>query len=169
MRDAQDGRGDAYADLLVLLTAVSRRYVLSRLGRAPWVEDVVQETLLSVHVARHTYDRHRPFAPWFYAILKSRLIDAVRRERRTAGREIAGQGLPEPSSTESTVGDEIDVEAIRRALASLPERHRQVIHGLKYRDESVRDVAGRLGLSEAAVKVTAHRGYRMLKRLLGGR
>jgi DNA-directed RNA polymerase specialized sigma24 family protein len=33
----------------------------------------------------------------------------------------------------------------------------------------VRDIARRLGLSESAVKVTAHRGYRALRRLLGGR
>jgi DNA-directed RNA polymerase specialized sigma24 family protein len=32
----------------------------------------------------------------------------------------------------------------------------------------VREVAGRLNMSESAVKVTAHRGYRALRRLLGG-
>jgi DNA-directed RNA polymerase specialized sigma24 family protein len=39
---------------------------------------------------------------------------------------------------------------------------------MKFQDQSVRDVAGGLGMSESAVKVTAHRGYRVLKRLLGG-
>jgi DNA-directed RNA polymerase specialized sigma24 family protein len=39
---------------------------------------------------------------------------------------------------------------------------------MKMRDESVREVAGRLGMSESAVKITAHRGYQALKRLLRG-
>jgi DNA-directed RNA polymerase specialized sigma24 family protein len=43
-----------------------------------------------------------------------------------------------------------------------------VIEGLKFKDQSVRDVAGRLKMSESAVKVTAHRGYKMLRRLLEG-
>ena len=64
--------------------------------------------------------------------------------------------------------DEIDVEAIHAAVAALPQRQRQVIEALKFQDQSVREVAGRLSMTESAVKVTAHRGYRALKRLLRG-
>jgi RNA polymerase sigma-70 factor (ECF subfamily) len=52
-------------------------------------------------------------------------------------------------------------------VAALPARQRDVIVGLKFEDRSVREVAGRMGMSESAVKVTAHRGYRALKRVLG--
>ena len=55
------------------------------------------------------------------------------------------------------------------AVAALPARQREVIEALKLKDQSVREVAGRLKMSESAVKVTAHRGYRVLKRLLGDR
>ena len=64
--------------------------------------------------------------------------------------------------------EEIDAEAIQAAVQSLPNRQRAVIEGLKFKDQSVREVAGQLNMSESAVKVTAHRGYRALKRLLGG-
>jgi RNA polymerase sigma-70 factor, ECF subfamily len=169
MRQAQAGGQSAYAELLVMLTSVTRRYARARLGDVPWLDDVVQETLLALHVARHTYDGHRPFAPWFYAIAKSRLVDGVRRQRRVTSREAASPELVEAAAGAAPVRDELDVDAIRQALASLPSRQRDVIEGLKYRDESVRDIARRLGLSESAVKVTAHRGYRALRRLLGGR
>jgi DNA-directed RNA polymerase specialized sigma24 family protein len=43
------------------------------------------------------------------------------------------------------------------------------VSALKLRDESVKDVSARLGMSSSAVKVTAHRGYRALRRLLGER
>ena len=170
MRLAQQGDQASYADLLGRLTGFARRYARGRLGDVAWIDDVVQETLLTVHRARHTCDTARAFAPWFYAIVSSRVIDAVRRERRIAGRELGADVLPEPHATDQPrAEDAVDVDAIRAAVAALPPRQRQVIEGLKYRDESVRDVAERLGMSESAVKVTAHRGYKFLRRLLGAR
>ncbi|MEP6914803.1 MAG: sigma-70 family RNA polymerase sigma factor, partial [Acidobacteriota bacterium] len=96
-------------------------------------------------------------------------IDVLRRERRVTSREVPGDELRDaPASGGTTVRDHIDVEAIHAAVASLPSRQREVIQALKFQDASVRDVAGRLSMTESAVKVTAHRGYRALRRLLGG-
>ena len=73
MRRAQDGDRIAYASLLTLLTSVTRQFVRRHVGSSVlWVDDVVQETLLSVHGARQTYDAGRPFGPWFYAIASNR-------------------------------------------------------------------------------------------------
>ena len=168
MRMAQAGDQDAYTSLLLLLTSTTRQFARARLGGVPWIDDVVQETLLTVHRALHTYDPARPFGPWFYAIASTRLIDAVRRERRITRRELprdSGFDVAQPSAADP----DIDVEAIRAAVKSLPERQRDVIEGLKYRDESVRDVASRTNMTISAVKVTAHRGYRTLRKMLGGR
>ena len=169
MRLALGGDQMAYASLLALLTSLARQFARARLGPVPWIEDVVQETLLAVHGGRQTYDLERPFAPWFYAIASNRLVDVLRRERRVAAREVAGDSLPDaPLRGGASVRDEIDVDAIHAAMALLPARQREVIEALKFRDQSVREVAGRLSMTESAVKVTAHRGYRALKRLLGG-
>ena len=89
-------------------------------------------------------------------------------ERRVTAREIGSDGLPDLPIAAGATRDDIDVDAIHSAVASLPVRQREVIQGLKFQDQSVREVAGRLHMSESAVKVTAHRGYRALKRLLGG-
>src|SRR5262245_40730131 len=168
MRLAQNGDRMAYASLLVLLTSLTQQFVRKRFGASVWVDDVVQETLLSIHGARQTYDPRRPFGPWFYAIASNRMIDVLRRERRVRSREIVGEELPETAgSTTDRARDEIDVEAIRAAVAALPDRQRQVIEGLKFEDRSVRELANRTGMSESAVKVTAHRGYKTLKRVLG--
>lgn len=168
MRLAQAGDQQAYAALLVLLTAAMRRFARGRLGAVAWVDDVVQETLLTVHRARHTYDADRPFAPWFYAIAMSRLIDGARRERRVTSHEVAGELLPDRAA-DAPADDTIDVEAIRAAVGALPPRQREIIEALKFDDQSVREVAGRLNMSESAVKVSAHRGYKLLKRVLGRR
>lgn len=168
MRLGQKGDREAYAELLAKLTVVARRYVRGKYGDVPWIDDVVQETLISVHRARRTYDATRAFVPWFYAIASNRLIDAKRRESRIAKRELGADTLPEPARPTAPDHGEFDITLIRRAVASLPPRQRSVIEAMKFRDESVREVSGRLGMTPSAVKVTAHRGYLALRRILGG-
>jgi RNA polymerase sigma-70 factor (ECF subfamily) len=162
---AQNGDGDAYAELLTLLSGIARQFARNRLGDVPWLDDVAQETLVTIHKARHTYDARRPFAPWFYAILASRMIDVLRRERRVAARETGTDVLPD--RVETTRASELDVARVAKALSALPRRQREIVVGLKFHDESVKTLSARTGMSESAVKVTAHRAYRALRRLLG--
>ncbi len=168
----QQGDAAAYAELLTMLAATARQYTRNRLGDVPWLDDVAQEALLTVHAARRTYDARRPFAPWFYAILSSRMIDVLRKERRVSSREIASDAVPEPPSAAPSAhgGSGVaDMDQLQAALRSLPERQRRVVSALKLEDQSVREVSARLNMSESAVKVAAHRGYKALRRLLGGK
>lgn len=175
MREAQHGDERAYAELLTLLAPIVARHARRKVGHVPWVDDVVQETLLTVHRSRHTYDPDRPFAPWFYAIAGSRLIDVLRRERRVTSREVGAEDLSDVGDrgAEGTWGAEarsaLDVDAIRAAVDALPARQRDAIDALKYRGESVGAASRRLGMTEPAVKIAAHRGYKTLRRLLGRR
>jgi len=168
---AQQGDAIAYAALLTMLAATARQYARNRLGDVPWLDDVAQETLLTVDRARRTYDARRPFAPWFYAILSSRMVDVIRRERRVSTREFGTDVLPESASASPAVEDDggVDAGRVRVALDELPPRQREIVSALKLRDESVKEVSARMGMSESAVKVAAHRGYRALRRLLGSR
>lgn len=136
-------------------------------GDVAWADDAVQETLVSLHRARHTFDPSRPFAPWLYAIAQNRMIDVARRERRISDREQGADVLPETAVAATGGPTGIDPDRVRAALAALPQRQRDVIVGMKFGDESVREVGARLGMSDSAVKVTAHRGYKVLRRLLG--
>ena len=168
MLRAQQGEHEAYAELLVLLTAATRTYVRSRVGRlVPWIDDAVQETLVAVHHARHTFDGRKPFAPWFYAIARNRFVDVLRREQRVRQHEIPGAVWPELATATDDRASRVDMDAVLQALASLPPRQREVVEAIKLRDESVRDIAARLDMTLTSVKVTAHRGYRTLRRLLG--
>ena len=172
MIDTQRGDAAAYAELLTLLAATARQYTRNRLGDVPWLDDVAQEVLLTVHKARSTYDSRRPFAPWFYAILSHRMIDVLRKERRVSAREVGGDVLPEPADQTGLPPEgvhDVDSGTLRSALDALPARQREVVSALKLRDESVKEISERLGMSVSSVKVTAHRGYRALRRLLGNR
>src|SRR5690348_2986078 len=86
MRAAIGGDSAAYHTLLQSLSTVLRPAVRrgftqagARLGD---VEDVVQETLLALHLKRNTWDPSQPLGPWERAIARHKLIDALRRRGR---------------------------------------------------------------------------------------
>ena len=166
---AQGGDAAAYEHALRLLADAARAYVWRRIGAADWREDVVQEILLTVHRARHTYDPARPFGPWFYAIAGARLIDAIRSRRRVILREVADDDVL-ARQVDATAGSGVPAidERLALAVTSLPRVQREVVSLLKFEDLSVREVAARLGLSESAVKTTAHRGYARLRSRVKG-
>ena len=163
MIEAQGGNRVAYEELLTRVAGVVQAFVRRRVGDASWSDDVVQECLVALHRARHTYDSTRPFAPWLYAIAQNRLVDALRIQRRRLLREIQPELMPEPANRPLQERDALMAD-VRRAGAGLPDHQRQVIELLKFEDLSVAEVAARLGMTESNVKVTAHRGYRALRR-----
>jgi RNA polymerase sigma-70 factor (ECF subfamily) len=170
MAASQAGNAGAYDELLRLLASAARGVVGRRIGRVDWAEDVVQDVLLTVHRSRMTYDPARPFGPWFYAIVTSRLVDALRaRRRRGTAEPFDEDALQGWSPARADTGPSDDVRLVlAQAVARLPRVQREVVSLLKYEDLSVRDVASRLGMSESAVKVTAHRGYAHLRQRLKG-
>src|SRR6516225_8504459 len=53
-------------------------FARARVGDAD-IEDAVQETLLAIHLKRHTWDRNQKLGPWVNAIARHKIIDAMRR------------------------------------------------------------------------------------------
>ena len=53
-------------------------FARARLGDAD-IEDAVQETLLAIHLKRHTWDPSQKLAPWVNAVARHKIIDAMRR------------------------------------------------------------------------------------------
>jgi len=169
MEAAQAGDRVAYEHLLVELLPFVRGVVRQRV-RSGEEDDVVQEVLLSIHSARHTYRPGRPLAPWVRAIARNASIDWLRREvrvrQRASDADTAEIPAPAPAG---------DVEArplppgLQRALEKLPEPQREAVVLLKVQGLSVAEAASRLGVSPGAVKLRAHRGYRALRTSLGAR
>ena len=165
MRAANAGDGAAYTQLLTALAPVLRataRRSLAPMGLEGETEDVVQETLLAIHLKRHTWDEERPIGPWVRAIAHHKLVDAVRR-RRGAERRVEvpvedwADVLPAPGPDPDR-----SVEQVDRYLEMLPPRQRDVVRALTMEGNSVRDTAQRLETSEGNVRVALHRGLAAL-------
>jgi len=83
MRAALAGDESAYRRLLEEIGRAVRAmargaFSRARVGDAD-VEDVVQETLLAIHLKRQTWDGGMKLAPWVNAIARHKIIDAMRR------------------------------------------------------------------------------------------
>jgi RNA polymerase sigma factor (sigma-70 family) len=162
MRLALDGDQIAYKTLLSGITPQVRmhaRRVLARSGRGQAeIEDIVQETLLAVHLKRGSWDRTMPFTPWLNAIARYKTIDMLR--RIGARGEIELDGIEDIIAAPEESGDyQLDAQ---RMLAALDGRQRQIVEQVSLAGRSASDVGRQLGMSEGAVRVALHRALKSL-------
>jgi len=171
MSRAQSGDSAAYAELLKEIASVLRR-VIRRQRTAlsnEDVEDLVQDTLLSVHAVRATYDPSRPFMPWLFAIARNRFVDRARRYSRQGAREVSFDEsvVTFERSVSNTIAEVFDEsQALHRAIRELPSGQREAIEMLKLQEMSLKEASEASGVSIGALKVATHRAMNTLRKLL---
>jgi len=169
MARAQQGDAAAYRRFLAE-SAGFLRNVVARTGIPnDQVEDVVQETLISVHAIRHTYDPARPIKPWLTAIARRRAIDWRRRRNSARAHEISLDDVGHETFADPDANrdkDKAEASAsIRRWLAQLPPGQRQAVELLKLREMSLAEAAVASGQTVGALKVATHRAMITLRKL----
>jgi RNA polymerase sigma-70 factor (ECF subfamily) len=126
-------------------------------------EDIVQETLLAIHMKRHTWQHDAPVMPWVYAIARHKLVDAYRRRRRRVEIEIGdipeAAAQPEPES--------VSDREIGGILDTLAPGQRSAVAAICVDGRSIGEAARHLGMSEGAVRVALHRGLMAIARRFG--
>lgn len=166
MVSAQTGSESDYQQLLKELAVVIHNFLRNRFGNHYFIEDCVQESLIAVHQARHTYDAARPFRPWLFAIVRNKAIDYLRRrssrEKTVQHFQREQEILAQPgrqgfSRSEITGG---------RLLELLPDRYKEPLVLTKIIGFSVAETAEKLEISESAVKVRVYRAIRKLRQML---
>jgi len=163
MRAAIDGDEVAYRQLLESLAHILRaatRRGFARAGAAlNDVEDVVQETLLAIHLKRHTWNSDQPLGPWVRAIARHKLIDALRRRGRRI--EVPIEVVLDFLAAEEPRSD-LDLQDAQRLIGGLRGRQQEIVRAISIEGKSIRDVAENLGMKEGAVRVALHRGLKTL-------
>jgi RNA polymerase sigma-70 factor (ECF subfamily) len=123
----------------------------------------VQETLLAIHLKRHTWRSDLPVEPWLYAIARFKLVDAFRkvgRRREVVMDEQFDAPAPEPEQAASE-------REIGRALEALAPGQRAVVAAISVEGSSISETARKLGMTEVAVRVALHRGLAAIARKFG--
>ena len=141
------------------------RYFLVQPNNRRFADDLLQDTWMRIHKARHTWRRGEPVLPWIFAIARYTSLDSWRKSRRLESREIQVEELPERSaSTPSSRAPDLDA-----MLAVLPASQREVILLLKVSGLSIEEVARATASTAGSVRQKAHRAYRTLRALLRGK
>lgn len=161
MRMSQGGDKQAYAVLLEQCGAWLGRYFRQKIAPDA-IDDLVQETLISLHRKRASYDPARPFLPWLAAIARYRWVDRLRQSYRQQTEMLDEHDAAEESH-EDVVGARISID---RLLDLLPVAQSDVIRIVKIDGHSIADACQQTGQSEALVKVNIHRGLKKLSGLV---
>ncbi len=175
-RPAQDlamdryARGDesAFADVYDAIAPRLYSFLLRQTRSEARAKDVLQQTMLKIHLARGSFHEGAAVLPWAYAIARRLWIDSTRRGRREVPQEpdddapAVEQIAPDDAAYASELG-----ARIRSALAKLPETQRVAFQLVKEEELSIAEAAAILGTTESAVKLRAHRAYETLRVELG--
>lgn len=167
MRQSLAGDKQAYAELLRETARLLRPYLSHRLSFDSEVDDVLQEILISIHKARHTYDGERPYKPWVYAIARFRLQDYLRTHYADQLRHATDIADLENILHDDVTETGISYESISGEVEKLLPEKQATILQLMHRDGyTAKETAEKLGMTESAVKVAAHRAYKVLREKL---
>jgi RNA polymerase sigma-70 factor, ECF subfamily len=163
----QSGDRDAFESLHAQLAPVLRRQLM-RLARDPArVDDLLQDTFLQVHRARHTYDPAFPVGPWAHAIARHVFLMDCRYRGRRADVSFA-QPLDDAIADAAAANEDLVIARSRlgRALARLSAGTRRAVllhhlHGLSFHE-----IARRMRTEGPALRARASRGMARLRETL---
>lgn len=157
---AQKGDRAAYAALLRACTKWLQRYYARKVAPCQ-IDDLVQDTLLSIHRKLASFDPSRPFLPWLAAIARYRWVDHLRSVYRSNESELTGDFAAPDEEEGITARISLD-----RLFALLPPAQARAIELVRIEGRSVAEASLRSGQSEPLVKVNIHRGLKKLSALI---
>jgi RNA polymerase sigma-70 factor (ECF subfamily) len=157
---AREGDQNALRYLYVTYSHNIYGYVRSIVRDDHEAEDVTQHVFAKLMTTLHKYDdRGVPFFAWLLRLARNVAIDHLRANRLTPTENV----LDPDASTGSDLGQS---EAVRAALATLPEEQREVVVLRHVVGLTPGEIADRMGRSESSIHGLHHRGRRALQREL---
>ena len=164
------GEEDAFQELMTRYRDSVYAFLRRFLSRSDMVEDVFQETFLQLFVSRDTFDVSRPLRPWLFTIAANKAKDALRRMQRTEVTQLGNMFENEETSIDDVLNaldhdphmpydnlirDE-RAESVKRTLARMPEKLREIILLAYFHKFSYAEIAGILGIPIGTVKSRLH-------------
>lgn len=133
------------------------------------VEECVQDVFVCAYRCYDELKDHPHVQAWLYKTCQYRMQDQIKRLRRhyahTAG-EDALEGRASPDTIERFIDESSARENVSRFFDSLDVRDRTLLQQRYLRGESIREIAGSLGMKESTVKVTLMRLRRRAQKFL---
>jgi RNA polymerase sigma-70 factor (ECF subfamily) len=163
-----EGHDESFAIVHAAVGAKLQRFLRRLCGADDVANDLLQETLLRMHVARAAFRPGAAVLPWSYTIARNVFLDRARAKRHGALSldQLEQGGVPEPSEAPRAEGEVLAKEAARaveRALMRMSHARREAFILIRFEGLSVADAAEILGASENAVKLRAFQAYEAIR------
>jgi len=143
------------------------------LGQVPEREDLVQEVFMRVLRSRERYTPTARFSTYLYRVSFNLAVNHTERDKHARSLD---DGAPEDAARTTPTDEDGDpirkletddvVQAVRSAIASLPQTQRMALILAKYEELSFAEIAVVLGSSEKAIKSLVHRARESLRERL---
>lgn len=159
------GDAAAFDELFARYAPVLLRVMRQQLRSQEEANDLVQQTFLQLHRARHDFRSDAKLRPWLFTIALNLKREHLRRLKRRPETELALDGRHDPKAN-SDVGRLEAARTLHVALERLQPNYREVIELHWLGELSFPEISELLGASLSAVKVRAHRGYAALREIL---
>jgi len=143
-------------------------YLMNRIRDQAQCEEIHQNVFLKLHQVREQYRNDLPFAPWLFTIVRSVMIDSIRKSKTHSSKfqEIEKEELENiaehiPSGADQQPSSQPDLKEMKKKLS----RQERTEIELRYeKDWTFEKIARELGLTEAGVRKRISRAIQKMRK-----
>ncbi len=136
------------------------RYAFFRLGDSEQAKDITSVVFTKAWQSRDSFKGESERA-WVFTITKRTLIDYYRKKKSVSFEEV--HDVTEEDNTAELLDREKSIDKMLKGMEKLKNEDHEVVY-LRYIERlNVKEVAKKLGLSEANVRVRQHRALKILR------
>lgn len=159
---------DRFVEEIVAFLPNLKRFALSLCRKGDIAEDLVQITVERALRGRDSFDPSTRLEAWLFRILRNAWIDMLRRDT-TRGEMIDIHETPQPDPVDSArqTDDRLMLQSVQRAIATLPEDQRAVLHLVCVEGLSYAETAEALDIPKGTVMSRLSRARLQLARKVG--
>ncbi|MCB9451409.1 MAG: RNA polymerase sigma factor [Anaerolineaceae bacterium] len=175
LRKAQAGDDDAFGQLQQRLEPEVRRFIWRLIGGRDAVDDIIQDSFLSLYVNRNRVHPLNKLRPYLFRIVRNRCYDELRRQGRydllslddePVETWVSAQVAPTAQTPEEMAHWLLLHLEVQEAIDRLPENQRQTLILYTEHDLSYSEIAAAMNTSIGTVKSRLFYAKKTLRQLI---
>ncbi len=166
MAETQKGNQKAYEELLDKIYSYLQRHIKHKIYDIHIAEDLIQNIVIAVHSAKHTYNPKLSFINWLLAIAQYKTIDFFRQKKEIPIDESSikfNNNNAQQQDHSEQILNQIELENL---FKNLNEKQQDIVKKVKLEGYSIKEAANTFKLSESNIKTTIYRALKNLRRIV---
>lgn len=178
---AKQGNFNAFEELVRRYSSPLFKFVLGLVGDYEDACDVLQQTLIQMHVSLNARQETGSLRNWLFTIARNKCLDHLRKRRIPTFSQLAG---PHPEKNTPTIIEQLKDDSplpetllehkitrqlLNEAIETLPQRYKSVVLLRYTTDMSFQEIGQVLGIPENSAKTFYQRAKVLLRQYLKDR